>query len=147
MNISVCLLNSVLMTGTGDPGEDAAVATIVFLLDGKLVLLRPSARGESPATDLKYDMKILSDKIEFFMLLSNRSDELSIPLLNGSIWAWDGKQLNVRSRHMGLIITDLDLPSASQFFRRASNNHSSRLLSDYGYSDIWNYCRIKFPAF
>jgi hypothetical protein len=101
MNISVYLLISVLMIGTGDPGEDAAVATIVFLLDGKLVLLRPSARGESPATDLKYDMRILSDKIESFMLLSNRGDELSIPLLNGSIWAWDGKQLNVNSRHYG----------------------------------------------
>jgi RAB6A-GEF complex partner protein 1 len=96
MNILVCLFISVLITGTGDPGEDAAVATIVFLLDGKLVLLRPSARGESLATDLKYDMRILSDKIEFFMLLSTRGDELSVPLLNGSIWAWDGKQLNVR---------------------------------------------------
>ena len=84
-----------LTTGAGDLGEDAAVATIVFLLDGKLVLLRPSARGEAPVTDLKYDMRILSDRIEFFMLLSNRGDETSIPLLNGSIWAWDGKQLNV----------------------------------------------------
>lgn len=85
------------MLESGDPSEDAAVATIVFLLDGKLVLLRPSARTETPVTDLKYDMRILSDKIEFFLLLAGRGDESPIPTLKESIWAWDGKTLRVNS--------------------------------------------------
>jgi hypothetical protein len=79
----------------GDPSEDAAVATVVFLLDGKLVLLRPSPRSQAPGTDLKYDMRILGDKLEFFMLLPNRVDDSPISTLNGSLWAWDGKSLKV----------------------------------------------------
>ena len=74
------------------------MATIVFLLDGKLVLLRPSARTETPITALKYDMRILSDKIEFFLLLAGRGDESPIPTLEESIWAWDGKALKVNSK-------------------------------------------------
>lgn len=83
--------------GMGDPSEDAAVATVVFLLDGKLVLLRRSARTEVPATDLKYDMRVLSDKIEFFLFLVGHGDESPMPALKGSIWAWDGKHFKVGS--------------------------------------------------
>jgi|SRR5271156_1341068 len=83
------------LLGTGDPSEDAAVATVVFLLDGKLVLLRPSTRTEVPGTDLKYDMRVLSDKIEFFLLLVGRGDDSQMPALKGSIWAWDGKHFKV----------------------------------------------------
>jgi RAB6A-GEF complex partner protein 1 len=79
----------------GDPSEDAAVATIIFLLDGKLVLLRPSARHEPPGNDLKYDMRVLSDKVEWFMVLANQGEELVNPTLNGSLWAWNGSALNV----------------------------------------------------
>jgi hypothetical protein len=79
----------------GDPFEDAAVATVVFLLDGKLVLLRPAPRSEAPGTDLKYDMKVLADKVEFFILLSNSSDDIGNSTLNGSVWAWDGKSVKV----------------------------------------------------
>lgn len=79
----------------GDPSEDAAVATVVFLLDGKLVVLRPSMRTEPPTGDLKYDMRVLSDKIEFFLILMNRGDEALAPTLKGSIWGWDGKNFNV----------------------------------------------------
>ena len=79
----------------GDPSEDAAVARVVFLLDGKLVLLRPSNRAEVPTTDLKYDMRVLSDKIEFFLLLVGRGDDSPMPALKGSIWAWDGRHFKV----------------------------------------------------
>jgi hypothetical protein len=37
----------VLMIELGDPADDLIVATIIFLVDGKLVLLRP--RRVSPA--------------------------------------------------------------------------------------------------
>jgi len=85
----------VLILESGDPSEDAAVATIVFLLDGKLVILTPSTRTETPTTDLKYDMRVLSDRIEHFQLLSGSSNEQPMTTLNGSIWAWDGKQFKV----------------------------------------------------
>lgn len=85
------------------------MATVVFLLDGKLVLLRPSNRTEAPATDLKYDMRVLSDRIEFFLLLPNRGDELSMPTLKGSIWAWNGKDLKVSCIRCPTITIDLDI--------------------------------------
>ena len=105
-----------LIETAGDPSEDAAVATIVFLLDGKLVLLRPSTRSEVPPTDLKYDMRVLSDRVESFILLSGRGDEPQIPLLNGSIWAWDGRHLNVIFPLYFLII-DLDIPTSETFYK------------------------------
>jgi hypothetical protein len=71
------------------------MAAVVFLLDGKLVLLRPSTRTDTPTTDLKYDMRVLSDKIEFFLLLPGLGDESAMRTLKSSIWAWDGKNLKV----------------------------------------------------
>ena len=71
------------------------MATVVFLLDGKLVMLRPAPRSEVPGTDLKYDMRVLADKVEFFMLLPNRGEDSPISTLNGSVWAWDGMAVKV----------------------------------------------------
>jgi hypothetical protein len=88
------------------------VATVVFLLDGKLVLLRPSTRAEAPTTDLKYDMRVFSDKIEFFLLLPDRGDDPQMPILKGSIWAWDGKYLKVRVNRHSLTL-DLDICTSS----------------------------------
>lgn len=78
-----------------DPAEDAATASIVFLLDGKLVLLRPTMRNEAPVPDLKYDMKVLSEKVEWFMIHTDKAEEPSMPTLKASIWAWDGSHINV----------------------------------------------------
>jgi hypothetical protein len=36
------------MIELGDPADDLIVATIIFLVDGKLVLLRPRRVGPSP---------------------------------------------------------------------------------------------------
>jgi hypothetical protein len=44
-------------------------------------------------------MRVLSDKIEFFLVLAGRGDETPLPTLNGSVWAWDGKSLNVSAVH------------------------------------------------
>jgi RAB6A-GEF complex partner protein 1 len=82
-------------SGVGDPAEDASVATIVFLLDAKLVLLSPVKRVDSPLSDLKYDMKVLSDKVEWCMVLTNQADQPALSILNDSIWAWDGSHVSV----------------------------------------------------
>ena len=54
-------------------------------------------RTEGPSNDLKYDMRVLSDQIEFFFLLGGRGDDQVSAALSGSLWAWDGNNLNVRS--------------------------------------------------
>jgi hypothetical protein len=61
-------------------------------------------------------MRVLSDRIESFILLSARGDEPQIPLLNGSIWAWDGHHLNVIFP-LHFLIIDLDIPPSETFYR------------------------------
>jgi RAB6A-GEF complex partner protein 1 len=84
-----------IVLGLNDPAEEMALATVIFLLDGKLVLLRPESRRESPLRGLKYDMKVLSDKIEWFTTYTDNNKQLVSSALMGSVWAWDGKILNV----------------------------------------------------
>lgn len=59
----------------GDPSQDVAVASVVFLVDGKLVLLRPSVNQEG---QLKYDMRVVAHNVEYFARMGDR------PRLNGS---------------------------------------------------------------
>ena len=47
----------------GDPSQDVAVASVLFLVDGKLVLLRPSVNGEG---QLKYDMRVVAQNVEYY---------------------------------------------------------------------------------
>jgi len=89
------LVHTLMRIEISDPAEDAATASIVFLLDGKLVLLRPTMRHEAPVPDLKYDMKVLSEKVEWFMIHTDKPEEPSMPTLKASIWAWDGSHINV----------------------------------------------------
>ncbi|PGH27383.1 hypothetical protein AJ80_00861 [Polytolypa hystricis UAMH7299] len=53
----------------GDPSQDVAVASVLFLVDGKLVLLQPSV---SEAGDLKYDMRIIAHDVEYFILMRDQ---------------------------------------------------------------------------
>ncbi|KAK6212974.1 DUF1339 domain protein [Colletotrichum tabaci] len=46
----------------GDPSQDVAVASVLFLVDAKLVLLQPSFNSEG---NLKYDMKVIAQNVEF----------------------------------------------------------------------------------
>ena len=54
----------------GDPSQDVAVATVVFLVDGKLVLLQPSLNEERI---LKYDMRIIAQNVEYYALMRDQS--------------------------------------------------------------------------
>ena len=56
----------------GDPAQDVATATVVFLVDGKLVLLQPSFNEER---QLKYDMRVIAHNIEYFALTRDLPDE------------------------------------------------------------------------
>lgn len=121
----------------GDPSQDVATASVLFLIDGKLVLLQPATndRGE-----LKYDMRVIAQNAEFYLLLRDqpniatnlKSVRSESPPANGlelnghlghslrdSMWFFDGADLNVWSDLQDVLASapaDLgrDLPPAVQ---------------------------------
>lgn len=99
------------MTAHGDPSQDVAVATVLFLVDGKLVLLQPSANDHG---ELKYDMRVIAQDIEYYFLMRDQEivggedDSVSLPLtpdgglqihttqsngLRDSLWYFDGSSV------------------------------------------------------
>ncbi|EKD12048.1 uncharacterized protein L3040_003174 [Drepanopeziza brunnea f. sp. 'multigermtubi'] len=95
----------------GDPSQDVAVATVLFLVDGKLVLLQPSLNEEGM---LKYDMRVIAQNVEYYTLM--RDLPLSSPTkiqgtanvsignnldrdegngLRDSLWVFDGKDMRL----------------------------------------------------
>ncbi|KAI9674825.1 MAG: hypothetical protein M1817_001729 [Caeruleum heppii] len=54
----------------GDPSRDVAVASIFFLVDGKLVLLQPSFTEEE---ELRYDMRVLAQSVEYYALTRDQA--------------------------------------------------------------------------
>ena len=96
--------------GDGDPSQDVTVASVLFLVDAKLVLLQPSTNDEG---QLKYDMRLMSSNGEYFHLMrdqlplisSPQQSPLPTPLegqpegfesdrgLRDSLWYFDGKHL------------------------------------------------------
>jgi hypothetical protein len=58
-----------LLSGDGDPSQDVAVASVLFLVDGKLVLLQPSV---SETGDLKYDMRVVAQDVEYYILMRDQ---------------------------------------------------------------------------
>lgn len=88
----------------GDPAQDVAHASVLFLVDGKLVLLRPSVSEGN----LKYDMRVIAHNVEYYISMRDqpvRSFE-SAPQrlgqtvngigsgnLENSLWMFDGSEL------------------------------------------------------
>ncbi|KAK0795026.1 WD40 repeat protein [Friedmanniomyces endolithicus] len=98
---------------SGDPARDVATATVVFLVDGKLVLLQPGTNEEG---ELKYDMRVIAQGVEYYLLLRDQAEEGGLKAsaeehdtadrlpLNGaasdhslrdSLWYFDGDSYNV----------------------------------------------------
>ncbi|KAH8808262.1 RIC1-domain-containing protein [Xylogone sp. PMI_703] len=95
----------------GDPSQDVASATVLFLVDGKLVLLQPSVNEEGK---LKYDMRIIAQNIEYYVLTRDQpvSSLLRLPGsptdltvedqnqdegsgLRDSLWIFEGTDMKV----------------------------------------------------
>lgn len=86
----------------GDPSQDVAVASVIFLVDGKLVLLRPSLNDEG---QLKYDMRVIAQNVEYYASMrdqpllnanskAGRGDSQVAPsALKESLWVFDGTEL------------------------------------------------------
>ncbi|CAG8513882.1 710_t:CDS:10 [Ambispora leptoticha] len=67
--------------------DNMQTASIIFLIDGKLVLLHPQ---KSDAGEVQYDLHVLADKIEFYWM-ANRG----VGSLKNSLWACDGKGVKI----------------------------------------------------
>ncbi len=89
----------------GDPSQDVAHASVFFLVDGKLVLLRPSVNEEG---QLKYDMRVIAPNVEYYASMRDQPFQTTPPqarshLLGGmetenlknSLWFFDGAELKV----------------------------------------------------
>ncbi|KAK6335441.1 hypothetical protein TWF696_002217 [Orbilia brochopaga] len=89
----------------GDPSHDVALATVLFLVDGKLVVLQPST---TEGGELKYEMRVLCQNVEYYMLMrdlpaSQRQYVMSPEEANGfppqdlndSLWVFEGQDLRV----------------------------------------------------
>jgi RAB6A-GEF complex partner protein 1 len=87
----------------GDPSQDVAVASVLFLVDGKLVLLQPSLNNEG---NLKYDMRVVSQNVEFYIsmrdqsavhMLNESESHFSIDTeetsLRNALWVFEGRDL------------------------------------------------------
>lgn len=107
-----------------------AVASVLFLVDGKLVLLQPSV---SESGDLKYDMRVVANDVEYYTLMRDQlafnfappSDESSPDnsaaetprngsqpadiSLRDSLWVFCGKDLLFWS-NMQDVLQQKDLP-------------------------------------
>lgn len=77
----------------GDPSQDVAVASVLFLVDGKLVLLQPSLNNEG---HLKYDMRVISHNVEFYISMRDQS---SIQMLSesSSHFTTDSEEASMRN--------------------------------------------------
>ncbi|KAI9444961.1 RIC1-domain-containing protein [Lactarius indigo] len=71
----------------GDPADDLAVATVLMMVGGELVLLKPRKSGDQ---EVRYDMQILADRIEFCWIHLH-----GIGSLENSLWGYDGQGMRV----------------------------------------------------
>jgi len=71
----------------GDPADDLAIATVLMMVGGKLVLLKPRKSGDQ---EVRYDMQILADRIEFCWIHLR-----GIGTLENSLWGYDGRGMRV----------------------------------------------------
>lgn len=83
----------------GDPSQDVAVASVLFLVDGKLVLLGPSVNQEG---QLKYDMRVVSQNVEYYTSMRDQpfrrhgaGKAAEDGGLRDSLWIFDGTELKV----------------------------------------------------
>lgn len=90
----------------GDPSQDVTVASVIFLVDGKLVMLRPSMSGDG---HLKYDMRVIAQNVEFHTSMrdepftrpgqslqpENQPAGIAEASLINMLWVFDGNGLKV----------------------------------------------------
>ncbi|KAK9470550.1 RIC1-domain-containing protein [Dipodascopsis tothii] len=106
---------------SGNPLMDISLATIIFLIDGKLVILYPSQDSDD---DLKYDMKVLLQNVEFFTLVTAKG------LMKNSIWAFDGTDIVVWPEILGQLAQSFE--GAPQYVSIPVDYYPLSILFDKG---------------
>ncbi|KAG7099576.1 hypothetical protein E1B28_001406 [Marasmius oreades] len=71
----------------GDPVDDFTVATVLMVVGGQLVLLRPRKSADQ---EVRYDMQIFAEHVEFCWIHLR-----GIRALENSLWGFDGKKMRV----------------------------------------------------
>ena len=82
----------------GDPSQDVALATVLFLVDGKLVLLQPSLNEEQ---NLKYDMRVIAQNVEYYALMRDQPFA-SPPRESGMLFRGSGSENQAPNEGSGL---------------------------------------------
>ncbi|KZV74702.1 RIC1-domain-containing protein [Peniophora sp. CONT] len=71
----------------GDPVDDLANATVLMMVGGQLVLLRPRKTADQ---EVSYDMQVLANRIEFCWIHLR-----GIGSLENSLWGFDGQAMRI----------------------------------------------------
>ncbi|SCZ92024.1 BZ3500_MvSof-1268-A1-R1_Chr5-3g08288 [Microbotryum saponariae] len=117
----------------GDPADDLNVATIIFLISGQLVLLRPRRAAHE---EVKYDLQILADRIEFYWTHLS-----GIGTLENSLWGWDGERIRIWLD--ALTIEKVLVDAKKDAYERVSESVAIKLdfypLGESEGSQSWNF--------
>lgn len=102
-----CLNITDMNVERGEPSQDVTTAAVLFLIDGKLVLLHPSPEEHR---ELKYDMRVVAQNVEYYLLARQGYDEtlhqktslsdmtpssVAEGSLHDSLWYFDGQATHV----------------------------------------------------
>ncbi|KAA1468470.1 RIC1-domain-containing protein [Dentipellis sp. KUC8613] len=91
----------------GDPADDLSVATVLMMVGGQLVLLRP--RKQSGSDEVSYDMQILADRLEFCWIHLR-----GIGSLENSLWGFDGQGMRVWLNALAIEAPATDEPAQTR---------------------------------
>ncbi|KAI9376771.1 RIC1-domain-containing protein [Aspergillus egyptiacus] len=87
----------------GDPSQDVKVASVLLLVDGNLVLLQPSM---SDAGELKYDMRVISHDVEYYILMRDQLSFNFAPPVEESLPPSPAAELALSKYHSNLSLRD-----------------------------------------
>jgi len=85
----------------GHPSQDVATASVLFLVDGKLVLLQPSMNEQG---ELKYDMRVIVQDVEYYLLL--RDQPVNVSTLASAARNDDTQSSAASNSHIGHSLRD-----------------------------------------
>ncbi|KAJ5357177.1 hypothetical protein N7541_004335 [Penicillium brevicompactum] len=87
----------------GDPSQDVKVASVLLLVDGNLVLLQPTV---SETGDLKYDMRVISHEVEYYILMRDQLSFNFSPQVDDALPASPSADMALEPSHNSLSLSD-----------------------------------------
>ncbi|KAL3473793.1 RIC1-domain-containing protein [Aspergillus californicus] len=87
----------------GDPSHDVKMASVLLLVDGNLVLLQPSM-GDTG--DLKYDMRVISHDVEYYILMRDQLSFNFTPPIEESLPPSPAAELALSRYHSNFSLRD-----------------------------------------